>query len=106
MAPIFSKITTFEDKIKKRNEIINKIKKILADYGITADFIESNNSEEEKIGGKKIIESAEIITSPENIEMLNSLFKRVEGGKRLFRTYRKKRGLKYRKTRRTGKNLK
>jgi hypothetical protein len=113
MVPILKKEKTIEDKLNKRNEIVKYIKDLLDKrYGITANFIESDTSEEEKIGGKKILEGVEIKTSPENIEMLNALFKRVEGGykggyrRRLAHTYRKKRVVKFRKTRRAGKNLK
>lgn len=113
MVPIFNKKKTLEDKIALRNEIVEHIKNLLMKrYGITTTFIESDNSNEERLGGKKILEGALIKTSPENIEMLNSLFKRVGGGRieegcnKRKHTYRKRHGLKYKKTRRANKNLK
>jgi hypothetical protein len=104
MVPKFKKKDNAE-KMKLRNEIVSKFINILMKrYGIKANFIESDASEEEKLGGKKIIEGAEIKTSPENIEMLNSLFKRVNGGKHVINrkinyTCNKRKGMKIRKTR-------
>jgi hypothetical protein len=112
MVPIFNKKKSFEEKLALRNEIAGNIKDLLSKrYGIVANFIESDASEEERLGGKKILEGAVIQTKPENIEMLNSLFTRVEertlGGRlRKKYTYRKRRFGKSSFSRRTNKNLK
>jgi hypothetical protein len=106
MVPKFKKKNN-AGKMELRDKIVEEFKNLLnTRYGIDATFIESNNSEEEKLGGKKIIESTNIKTSSDNIKMLNGLFIRKEeekagkeGGRRLKYTYTKRRGMKNRRTR-------
>lgn len=71
-----------KDKLFLRNQIVENIQNILINFGIYSQFLECSGiecSEEEKLGGMKIIEHANIKTSPAKLEVLNSMFTRRGG---------------------------
>jgi hypothetical protein len=79
MIPKFKKLSNSQ-KISLRNKIVDDVQTLLMDYGVPSTFLESSNSEEERIGGKKLIESANIRTSPKKLAILNQYFQRISGG--------------------------
>lgn len=83
----FKKLST-SNQIKLRDTIAMKVINKLAEFGISATFLESSDSNEEKLGGKKLLEVTNIRTSPQNIAILNTFFNRRVGG-RLRKTRRK-----------------
>jgi hypothetical protein len=81
MAKIFEKLPE-KDKLLLRNEKVATIQQVLMNWGIPSQFLECSNiecSEEEKIGGMKLIESGVIKTSSKKLATLNQYFKRVGG---------------------------
>ena len=83
MAPRFKGLPEEEQK-RIQDGIVSEIQQRLFSWGILSTFLECHIkcSEEERIGGTKLLESAEIATSPENIAMLNSMFERSGGSRR------------------------
>jgi hypothetical protein len=76
--------TFMASKLKKnsylRNELIRQVETVLMGFGIPSSFLECMScSEEERIGGMKLIETADIKTGPSNIAMLNEMFYRRGG---------------------------
>jgi hypothetical protein len=87
MAPRFKGLTGTE-VLNIRAEIVSDIQQRLFSWGIPSTFLEcsSSCSEEERVGGTKLLESADIKTTPENIAMLNSMFERSGGSRRIRRS--------------------
>jgi hypothetical protein len=75
-----------------KKKLIEKVNDLFQSYGLSSKFLESANSNEEKLGGKKLIEGRNIRTSNENIGLLNDLFERKQtiGGTRKRRFSRRK----------------
>jgi hypothetical protein len=76
--------TFMASKLKKnsylRNELIRQVETVLMGFGIPSSFLECMScSEEERIGGMKLIETALIKTSPKKVAILNELFYRRGG---------------------------
>jgi hypothetical protein len=88
MASKFKKLSQ-NNSIKLRDTIATKVINKLAEFGISATFLESSDSNEEKLGGKKLLEVTNIRTSPQNIAILNTFFNRRAGGRRTRKTRRK-----------------
>jgi hypothetical protein len=96
MVPIFKR---FDNKESKKMELINKFIGLFEGSGKKVEFLNCDTilcSDEEKSGGKKLIEGANIRTSSQNLNFLNTLFSRkVSGGKtrrkRTRKVYRHKR---------------
>jgi hypothetical protein len=66
------------------NILVNTVKSTVSDFGINFEFLECSGIEctpQERIGGKNIIETANIRTPISNLNKLNKLFIRT-GGKR------------------------
>jgi hypothetical protein len=73
-----------ERTLKLRNKLVNDFQGVLSMYGISSHFLECSMitcSDEEKIGGMKLIESANIRTNKYTLNNLNKLFVRKYGGK-------------------------
>ena len=85
MAKIFGKLKNNDKKIQYRNELVKHVMTILGNLGIEAQFLECSDSgcsDEEKIAGKNIIETANIKTNNNTLKELNTLFNRTGGGTR------------------------
>lgn len=83
MAKKFEKLSV-KNTLIQRNELVRIVENKLMDLGIPSQFLECSTiecSDEEKIGGKKLIEDALIKTSNKKLEVLNTMFYRVKGGK-------------------------
>jgi hypothetical protein len=96
MAKKFEKMAA-KDILLLRNEIVRKIQIFLFELGIPSQFLECSAmecSEEEKIGGKKLIETGIFKTSPGKLATLNTMFVRTGG-----RTRKARRGRQTRKAR-------
>ncbi len=94
MAKKFEKMTD-KDKLFFRNEIVMKIQTFLMELGISSQFLECSSmecSQEEKIGGMKLIEAGIFKTSPGKLSNLNAMFSR-NGGKRTRKAKRQTRKL-------------
>lgn len=79
-----------------RNKFVSDFEKVLTGFGISSQFLECSVvecSEEEKLGGMKLIEKANICTNKTTLNNLNKLFVRKYGGKT------KKRQNRFKKTR-------
>jgi hypothetical protein len=83
MAPRFKGLTGTE-VLNIRAGIVSDIQQRLFSWGIPSVFLECHMgcSEEERIGGTKLLETADIKTTPENIAMLNSMFEQSGGSRR------------------------
>jgi hypothetical protein len=86
MADKFKKLSNSQ-KLIYRNELKDTVMRVLEGFGIASQFLECSNvsqcSDEEKIGGMKLIETADIRTNNANLSNLNRFFNRVyEGGTR------------------------
>ncbi len=85
MADKFKKLSNSQ-KLIYRNELKDGVMRVLEGFGIASQFLECSNvsqcSEEEKIGGMKLIETADIRTNNANLSNLNRFFNRVGGGSR------------------------
>ena len=99
MVKKFDKLSSM-NTLLLRNELVKAVENKLMSFGIPSQFLECSVlgcSEEEKIGGKKLIEGANIRTNHINLETLNTMFNR-KGGRRTrkIRNHRrtKKRGSK------------
>jgi hypothetical protein len=81
MASKFKKIAA-DQQITFRNSIVSHVENILLSFGLASVFLECSSvscSDEEKLGGTKILENADIKTSPKKIAILNELFVRRGG---------------------------
>lgn len=92
--------TFMASKLKKnaylRNELVRQVETVLIGFGIPSTFLEcASCSEEEKMGGMKLIETSLIKTSPKKVAILNELFYRRAGGRT-----RKAKKNRFKKTRR------
>lgn len=88
-----------KDTLILRNQIVANVQTVLMSYGIPSQFLECSGiscSPEEKIGGMNLIETANIRTSNNNLNTLNTMFNRIGGG---IRTKRRVRSRKTRKAR-------
>jgi hypothetical protein len=84
MAKKFEKLSN-SDKTQYRNELVKTVITILGNLGISAQFLECSDnscSPEERIGGKNIIETADIKTNNATLAELNTFFNRSYGGTR------------------------
>ncbi len=91
MAKKFDRLSD-KDTLFLRNHIIENIQNILIKFGISSQFLECSGiecSEEEKLGGMKIIETATIKTSPAKLEVLNTMFTRKGGKNRKQKRFKK-----------------
>lgn len=83
MAKKFEKLSV-KNTLILRNELVRVVENKFMSLGIPSQFLECSTiecSEEEKIGGKKLIEGALIKTSNKKLKVLNTMFYRVKGGK-------------------------
>jgi hypothetical protein len=86
MAKKFDKLSAM-NTLLLRNELVGAVEGKFMSFGIPSQFLECSAmscSEEEKIGGKKLIEAANIRTSPKKLGKLNTMFNR-RGGRRTQR---------------------
>ncbi len=89
MADKFIKLSN-SDKIKYRNQLNMNVMQVLEKFGITSQFLDCSGnkcSDEEKIGGMKLIETADIRTNNNTLKNLNTYFireypKNTNGGSR------------------------
>lgn len=91
MVKKFNKLSE-KDKLFLRNQIVTNIQSILINFGIPSQFLECSGigcSEEEKLGGMKIIEISNIKTSPKKLAVLNIMFRRKGGRTRKQKRFRK-----------------
>ena len=93
MADKFKKLLNSQ-KMLYRNQLKDSVMRTLEGFGIASQFLECSNvsqcSEEEKIGGMKLIETADIRTNNANLSNLNRFFNRV-GGRSRHRVIKKTR---------------
>lgn len=87
MAKQFEKLSPM-NTLLLRNKLVRDVEDKFMSFGIPSQFLECSVmscSEEEKIGGKKLIETATIETSHKKLGKLNTMFRRevskVKGGK-------------------------
>lgn len=76
-----------------RNDIVRTFKNVLENFLISSQFLECSSiscSEEEKIGGMKLIENTNIRTPKTNLNVLNKMFNRKGGTRKIFRKRFKK----------------
>jgi len=76
-----------------RNNIVKKFQDILESFFIPSQFLECSAiicSEEEKIGGMKLIEISNIRTPRTNLNVLNTMFNRKGGTRKISRNRFKK----------------
>jgi hypothetical protein len=104
MKPIFDRLNGKSQQINLRNKLAAKFISLFQNAGINPIFLEctSNNrcSEEELLGGKKLIENNDIITPVKNLKFLRQYFtspinaeinaKNVSGGRRTRKNRRRK----------------
>lgn len=93
MAKKFEKLSP-RDVLFLRNQLVGNVQTILMSFGIPSQFLECSVmscSDEEKIGGKKLIEDANIRTSNKKLQILNTMFNRVGGRTRKARHKRQTR---------------
>lgn len=86
MAKKFEKLSAM-NTLFLRNELVKVVENKFMSFGIPSQFLECSAmscSEEEKIGGKKLIEVANIRTSYKKLGKLNTMFNR-KGGRRTQR---------------------
>jgi hypothetical protein len=89
MAPRFKQIPEAERR-NIRDAIVRDVETRLWEWKIVSAFLEcSDCSEEEQLGGMKLLETATILTSPEDMALLNSMFEQ-SGGARSRRTLKRK----------------
>jgi hypothetical protein len=84
MAKNFEKLNS-KGKIEHRNNLVTKVINTLIGFGIPSKFAECTTngcSNEEKVAGKNIIETANIKTSNKNLANFNKFFNRSYGGTR------------------------
>ncbi len=85
MVPIFSRLSGKVAELELKKKLIEKFVNLFENTGFDVEFLNCDNdlcSEEEKSGGKKIIEAENIRTPSQNLNFLNTLFSRkMDGGK-------------------------
>lgn len=77
--------SSYEERILNlRNKLVGAFQSLLSGFGISSHFLECSVmscSDEEKIGGMKLIETSNIRTNKSTLNNLNKLFVRKYGGK-------------------------
>jgi hypothetical protein len=90
MASKFKKLS-LPEQLFLRNKIVTDVQNVLMGFGLPSVFLECSAlkcSDEEKLGGMKLIEDADIKTGPNNVALLNQLFYRRGGTRRTRKAHK------------------